>query len=212
MPEPVPASSENTPPSASSAWRTLHLPWQTESTAPYQPAPEVRWWLENGALVWEIRAPLPLADRDTFKTAADGFTEGLWTQDVAECFIAATATGHYTEYNLSPAGAWWACHYTAPRIRSEPQPVDWPQSGIRAETDWTATHWLGRMVCPLPPFAAAGSGSGASGNPAALRHGLSVNFTAVIATATQREYFSLAPIGGGDRPNFHRLMGWLALG
>jgi hypothetical protein len=182
--------------------------------------PEVRWWLENGALVWEIRAPLPLAAPDTFKTAADGFTEGLWTQDVAECFLADAVTGHYTEYNLSPCAAWWACRYDAPRARLAPQP-DWPATGIHAETDWTQTHWHGRMACPLPaalstfsPAASAPLAADANGDAAALAQSprFTVNFTAVVATETMREYHSLAPIGGGDRPNFHRLFeNWLPL-
>lgn len=181
-------------------WHPLHLPWQGQTTAaPGRPVPEVRWWLENGALVWETRAPLPLADRSTFKTAADGFTEGLWTQDVAECFLADIITGHYTEYNLSPCGAWWACRYDEPRTHISPQP-DWPTSGILAETYWSSTHWHGRMTCPLP----------ASPFPPAVGR-FTVNFTAVVATETMREYHSLAPIGGGDRPNFHRLMNWLPL-
>ena len=200
---------------ASGGWSALHPPWQTETTAPGRPAPEVRWWLENAALVWEMRLPLPLADRGTFRTDADGFTEGLWTQDVAECFIAETGTGHYTEYNLSPAGAWWACRYTAPRIRRSPQP-DWERTGIRAETVWTETHWLGRMVCPLTPGAGnCGGNDGSDGNSTdgeVTSVGFAVNFTAVVATETMREYHSLARIGGGERPDFHRLTGWIPLG
>ncbi|MES2708233.1 MAG: hypothetical protein V4726_16690 [Verrucomicrobiota bacterium] len=209
--------------SPDSGWHTLHLPWQTESTAPASRlSPEVRWRIEGGALVWEMRLPLPLAGPGTFRTDADGFTEGLWTQDVAEGFIAEAGTGHYTEYNLSPAGAWWACCYTAPRLRRSPQP-DWERTGILAETVWTETHWLGRMICPLPPGArrvggagAAGRTGGSSGESEAggevVPARFAVNFTAVVATETMREYHSLARIGGGERPDFHRLAGWIPLG
>lgn len=215
-------------PAAAVVWHPLHLPWQDQTTAPPdRPVPEVRWWLENGALVWEVRAPLPLAARGTFKTAADGVTEGLWTQDVAECFLADAATGHYTEYNLSPGGAWWACRYSGPRVRISPQP-DWPASGIFAGTEWTETHWRGRMICPLPVTVAEDSAAAdpvdgvggiegardlipAESSFPAETGGFTVNFTAVVATETMREYHSLARIGGGDRPNFHRLMNWLPL-
>lgn len=203
------AAADATVASAPGAWQALHLPWQDQTTAaPGRPVPEVRWWLENGALVWEIRAPLPLAGRETFKTTADGFTEGLWTQDVAECFLADAATGHYTEYNLSPCGAWWACRYDEPRARLGLQP-DWPITGIHAETRWTPTHWHGRMTCPLP---APVTPLPQSVVPAFTGSRFTVNFTAVVATETMREYHSLAHIGGGDRPNFHRLFeNWLPL-
>jgi hypothetical protein len=189
------------PADGDSGWHSLHLPWPHLIRKPDHAVPRVRWARHGAeALLWEIQAPPPLAERSAFRTADDGFTEGLWTQDVAECFIAEPGTGHYTEYNLSPAGAWWACHYTAPRQRSDPQP-DWLRAGIVRETGWTETGWTGRMICPLSPPAAA---QAATGRPV-------VNFTAVVAIPDARAYYSLAAIAGGERPDFHRLMGWRKL-
>lgn len=173
------------PPSAPEAaeWMPLHLPWQPAAAAR---SPRVRWWQEAGLLVWEIIAPLPLAARDQFKTG--GFVEGLWTQDVAEFFIADCGTGTYTEYNLSPGGAWWGACFGAPRVRVGRQPVP---CGVQTMVTWLATHWIGRMSFPLPDL-----------------EGSAVNFTAITAAVAGRQYYSLAPLQG-DRPDFHRPQEWL---
>jgi hypothetical protein len=116
--------------------------------------------------------------------------EGLWEQDIAECFLLDRRTGHYTEYNLSPGGAWWAAHFTAPRIRLVPQPTA-AEYGVRTSGEWTATGWTGRMELPLPDMS---------------NH--FINFTAITARSGIRHYASLAPLGG-EKPDFHRPQDWL---
>ena len=50
--------------------------------------------------------------------AAEGaFYEGLWAAEVAELFIQ-VEDGHYLEFNLAPNGAWWACEFSASRVRT----------------------------------------------------------------------------------------------
>ena len=168
-------------------WHILSLPWPTAVHAASGPAPRVRWQRIENRLLWEIEGPAPLAGPPAFPPG--GFIEGLWEQDVAECFLLDRQTGGYTEYNLSPGGAWWAAEFTAPRIRRDPQP---PPTcfGVRLETQWTAAGWLGRMEMRLP---------------SAER--FAVNFTAVVMTAEGCCYYSLSPLGGG-RPDYHRPQDW----
>jgi hypothetical protein len=135
-----------------------------------------------------MRCPLPLAARDAFP--AGGFVEGLWNNDLAECFLLDRRTGCYTEYNLSPRGAWWAAAFTAPRVRAEPQPGE-SDFGVKVETAWDAEGWTGRMELALPTHA-----------------DFALNFTAVVMTPQVPGYFSLAPLGGA-RPDFHRPGEWL---
>ena len=50
--------------------------------------------------------------------AAPGeFFEGLWKGDVAELFLS-LPNGNYVEYNFAPNGAWWACAFSEPRVRT----------------------------------------------------------------------------------------------
>ena len=46
------------------------------------------------------------------------FVEGLWESDVAEFFLRDGHTGAYQEFNVSPAGAWWTCYFSAYRQRA----------------------------------------------------------------------------------------------
>ena len=45
------------------------------------------------------------------------FYEGLWKGDVAELFLS-LPNGNYVEYNFAPNGAWWACEFSAPLVRT----------------------------------------------------------------------------------------------
>jgi hypothetical protein len=137
-----------------------------------------------------MQCPLPEAARDSF--AGSGFLEGLWNHDLAECFLLDQSTGHYTEYNLGPGGAWWAAHFISPRVRTNPQPNP-VAFGVKASTAWCNHGWTGRMEIPLPPLA----------SPA-------LNFTAIVQAAPCRHFFSLAPLSG-ERPDFHRPQEWLQL-
>ncbi len=54
----------------------------------------------------------------TVPGAAPGeFFEGLWNGDVAELFLS-LPNGNYLEYNFAPNGAWWACEFSEPRVRT----------------------------------------------------------------------------------------------
>jgi len=178
----LPSSPEASP------WLPLGLPWQ--KALPELPPPTVRFWHQAGRLYWEMNLPLPLAPRESFP--ANGFLEGLWKQDVAECFIATPALGTYTEYNLSPGGAWWAAQLIGPRLRQDPQPSP-ERFSVRSESAWEASHWIAGMSVPLP-------------DPDAC----TLNFTAIVTRPEGRQFYSLAPLGG-DRPDFHRPGEWLPL-
>lgn len=177
-------------PAASSreaAWLPLRQMWAAELE---EVVPQVRWWIEGGRLVWEMKTALPLADRATFMP--QGFVEGLWEQDVAEFFIVDRRTGHYQEFNLSPGGAWWSACFRAPRVRIDPQP-GWTAFGVRTEVVWTNDEWMGRMSWPLPDLATA-----------------SVNFNAIVAGTAGRRFYSLAALSGFT-PDFHRPEDWLTI-
>ena len=178
----LPSSPEASP------WLPLGLPWQ--KALPELPPPTVRFWHQAGRLYWEMNLPLPLAPRESFP--ANGFLEGLWKQDVAECFIATPALGTYTEYNLSPGGASWAAQLIGPRLRQDPQPSP-ERFSVRSETAWEASHWIAGMSVPLP-------------DPDAC----TLNLTAIVTRPEGRQFYSLAPLGG-DRPDFHRPGEWLPL-
>ena len=168
-------------------WCSLHLPW-AGALGLQMAAPQVRWKHADEIFTWEVKCPLPETARDSF--AGGGFLEGLWNHDLAECFLLDQSTGHYSEYNLGPGGAWWAAHFTGPRVRMIPQPQAgaW---GIRASVAWSSHGWSGRMEMPLPPLV----------SPA-------LNFTAIVQTSDVRHFYSLAPLGG-RLPDFHRPQEWL---
>ena len=137
-----------------------------------------------------MKLPLPLASRESFP--ASGFIEGLWQQDVAECFIAIPALGSYMEYNLSPGGSWWAAKHIGPRMRQDPQPSG-NTFAVISQSTWDARHWNAQMNFPLP-------------DPDACI----LNFTAIISRPEGRQFYSLASLGG-DRPDFHRPADWILL-
>ena len=183
---PAPCRLSSSP--ATAPWLRLGLPWQT--ALPELPPPTVRFWHQAGRFHWEMKLPLPLAPRESLP--ASGFLEGLWEQDVAECFIATPALDTYTEYNLSPGGAWWAAQLIGPRLRQDPQPLP-ERFSVFCETAWEAAHWSARMSVPLlDPDAGA------------------LNLTAIVTRPEGRQFYSLAPLGG-DRPDFHRPAEWIPL-
>ncbi len=169
------------------AWSPLRRLW-AEGTE--EVVPQVRWWTEGTRFVWEMKCPLPLAERKTF--APTGFIEGLWEQDLAECFMLDRRTGHYQEFNLGPGGAWWSARFSAPRVRIAPQPSAL-SFGVLTEVEWTAAAWIGRLSFPVPDLGSA-----------------AVNFTAIVASSEGRRFYSLAPLGG-SRPDFHRPADWISL-
>lgn len=113
------------------------------------------------------------------------FVEGLWEHDVAEMFIAGPEG--YLEFNLSPAGAWWAARFSAPRVRDER--MGRPQVITRAHH--TAAGWLAALGVPLD----------------ALRQHVGwdeknrINVTMIVGSPQQ--FLTVADLGEGA-PDFHR--------
>ena len=196
-------------------WLPLPLRWAQDSD---ETALQVRWWIEDEHLLWEMKTPLPLEDRAIFK--AGGFAEGLWEQDVAEFFVADPETGHYQEFNLSPGGAWWSAIFSGPRVRMEPQP-DWREFDVQTEVQWTGREWIGCFSLPLSKFMRAAFEAPLPDAPNSHhatdrlrpepgRRCLAVNFTAIRASTAGRRFYSLAPLAG-EAPDFHRPWDWIVM-
>jgi hypothetical protein len=79
------------------------------------------------------------------------FVEGLWEDgDVAELFIG-DASGRYQEFNVSPAGAWWTCHFNSYRERSSEQAAITPLyvEARRFDSHWEAVIAVKREQLPF---------------------------------------------------------------
>ena len=74
------------------------------------------------------------------------FTEELWMYDVAEFFVADAEGRQYLEFNLCPNGAWWACAFSAPRVRDASAGVP---VGVRTEGTVTPDGWSCSARIPL---------------------------------------------------------------
>ncbi|MBM3862445.1 MAG: hypothetical protein FJ385_00620 [Verrucomicrobia bacterium] len=122
---------------------------------------------------------------------AGAFHEGLWHHDVAECFVAGAAGVGYLECNLSPTGAWWACAFDAPRVRSADPFV--PREDIRTWCDDAGDG--ARHVALSLPLAWIESRVGPLASARA-------NITMILESPRQR-YVTASNIGGGE-PDFHR--------
>lgn len=77
------------------------------------------------------------------------FTEELWMFDTAEFFVADAEGTQYLEFNLCPNGAWWACAFSAPRVRDAAAglPV-----GVRTRGEVTPEGWSCSVHLPLSYF------------------------------------------------------------
>ena len=74
------------------------------------------------------------------------FTEELWMYDMAEFFVADAEGRQYLEFNLCPNGAWWACAFSAPRVRDASAGVP---VGVRTEGTVTPDGWSCSARIPL---------------------------------------------------------------
>lgn len=81
------------------------------------------------------------------------FKEELWKYDTAEFFIADAEGKLYMEFNLSPAGAWWACVFSAPRVAAPEYGV--PQ-GVQTTGSLSAEGWACSARIPLEYLSALG--------------------------------------------------------
>jgi len=76
------------------------------------------------------------------------FLAGLWKRDVAEVFLAAP-DGSYTEWNLSPYGAWWNQRFLTPR---QADPMFSPPEDVLAQAlPASASGWSASLIFPAPP-------------------------------------------------------------
>jgi len=76
------------------------------------------------------------------------FLENLWTRDVAEVFVAGEGSA-YTEWNLSPRGAWWAQGHSSQRQRDAAfiKPTQVETWAKQLETG----GWQAGLICPIDP-------------------------------------------------------------
>ncbi len=70
----------------------------------------------TGMLVSFMASKTPLELKMSF---LDFIVEGLWRADCGELWLYSPSTGRYIEINVAPNGAWWACVFSAPRLRDE---------------------------------------------------------------------------------------------
>lgn len=118
------------------------------------------------------------------------FQAELWRYDVAELFVADSASGRYFEFNLAPNGAWWACEFSAPRV---------PAAAVSGSLPEVATHadlaadgsWVAALAIPMDWLRAR-----LDFGPATR-----ANVTFVLGTPQQR-FLSATPLGPAE-PDFH---------
>jgi len=119
------------------------------------------------------------------------FTEGLWEWDVAELFLANSASGAYLEFNLAPNGAWWAAKFTAPRVRAKLQP-DF-QSVVTSHSNEISGHsWCAAIRVPLDFLV----------NEIGFHSQTAANATAILNSPHQT-FHSAAKLPG-LQPDFHQ--------
>jgi hypothetical protein len=123
--------------------------------------------------------------------SAGAFHEGLWHHDVAELFIVGADGDLYLEFNLSPAGAWWACSFDSPRVRSQDQAI--PRDQIR--TYCTAVGHGATHVAMALPLDWLQSRIGALAKSRAN--------VSMILGSPNPQFVTTADLGGGE-PDFHR--------
>ena len=123
-------------------------------------------------------------------TAANGeFHEGLWLHDVAELFVAGADGEGYLEFNLSPAGAWWAAAFSRPR---QHRPLGTrPAARTHVATD-AAGGWRAALQIPLAYL----------GSQIAWGDGARANVTMILGSPRQ-QFISAFDLGSGE-PDFHR--------
>jgi len=117
------------------------------------------------------------------------FRKGLWERDVLELFLKDDESSAYQEFNLSPAGEWWSCHFEAPRA---PSVHDCSTSKVRTFHLRSQTHWRAVLALPRESLAVKFSAGDAS----------RLNVCACIGRQPVN-YFSAARLPGLT-PDFHQ--------
>lgn len=125
------------------------------------------------------------------KARPGAFQAELWKYDVAELFLADSASGRYFEFNLAPNGGWWTCEFTAPRVRADEAEIAMPEIATYGEMSADGT-WVAAMAIPLHLLKAR------------LDFGprTRLNVTMILQSPRQK-YLSAADLGPGE-PDFHQ--------
>lgn len=170
--------------------RTLETDW---FQAPVAGRPTISLAIEGGDLVLSGSRKLPAFCMPG--DHANAFTEGLWNFDCAEAFLLNPENGSYLEINLSPHGAWWACLFSAPRVRATPHGMQLP--GVAGRGTATSQGWQTQWRIPL-----ANLPKELAFSPGTTR----ANLTFCLDREPQR-HLTLHDLGGG-KPDFHRPEKW----
>ena len=150
----------------------------------------IKWSIARDSKALWFCASIPGAPVHDSSLKSGEFIEGLWEADVAEFFLRDGETGAYQEFNVSPAGAWWTCYFSAYRQRA-------------------AVNHCPETICTH----AASDGSGWEIAFAVRSDELSVALSrntqlhvcfirALPIDASKQEFFSSRPVSGIE-PDFH---------
>jgi len=108
--------------------------------------------LQESLLVLTYTVSGPLQDLSIPAAAlSPGFTPGLWQDTCCECFLRRDALKHYTEWNFSPCGGWWACafdDYRAPALR---QPENMQPRQLDIQPGENLLMITAALACPAVP-------------------------------------------------------------
>lgn len=146
----------------------------------------VEWSIAVAGALLTFECSVPGAAWCNRALAPGTFLEGLWEQDVAELFLR-DESGTYQEFNVSPAGAWWSCVFSAYRQRKVPQPA--PPRGVAVLHRRSPERWMVQLQVPLNELAVSWS-------PQTALH------VAVIQHQPAQRFLSSSPVPGGE-PDFH---------
>jgi hypothetical protein len=145
----------------------------------------IQWFLGRDPVALWFRAVVPQLPVFDNALRPGQFVEGLWEQDVAELFIGGEA-GHYQEFNLNPAGAWWTCFFTGYRTRAIA--TRRPET-ICIDTDITPSSWDAVLAVRSAELSV----------PLTQRSTVHVSF---ILHGQGKQYVSSHPVGGRE-PDYH---------
>jgi len=177
-------------------------------------------WVQGGQLAVPAHSPLAGLDLrddgmvvfaaamkpgplDVFHHAQKEFLPGLWNGNVVELFLGNPLNGRYLEVHLAPTGQWWACVFTAVRVREVEAGRPLPLSVVQHHRDKAGRRWQASMQVPAAVICQL----------LAVRDfmHLRVNLTAITRPLTGRPcYFSLAALPGA-KPDFHQPDEWLEM-
>jgi len=177
-------------------------------------------WVQGGQLATAVQTPeaglhlqpdgvvvfsaaMKPGPADLFQTDKKEFVTGLWNGNVVELFLHNPDNGRYLEVHLAPTGQWWACVFTAVRVRETEAGRPLPLSAVRHERDKAGRRWVASVKVPAAVICKL------LGARDFMR--LRGNLTATVQPLTGRAlYFSLAALPG-LKPDFHQPEAWLPL-